>query len=340
MKKLLALGIALMAVASVAVAGDYHFGSTLTCQECHVMHYSQTHGYNANGTGNTTALGTSGPYEYLLRNDINDLCLSCHDGQTFAPDVLAAGTQTLTNGREGGALNRDNTAPYFSTTGHTLGSTATAPGGTWSNANGLECTDCHTPHGRSPLSKTVYTNGVYRNLNCYVNSTTAPGVSYAVGTNDLTRDVFERSATAGGDHYDIQNVDFNEPISDSSHYGTFCQQCHTNFHGSAASANMNDGSNWVRHPTANADLGSNMSRFTGRAYRVKTMSPSGDWGPWGATWTTTLTNLTPSCFSCHKGHGNQNAFGLIYATGSANLGENGDGTQYKNLCQQCHSRGV
>lgn len=344
MKKLLAIGIALMALTGIALAGDYHKGATLACEECHVMHYSTTHGYNANGGGITTPLGSHGPYEYLLRNDINDLCLTCHDGSSFAPDVLAAnGGIVPANGRLGGALNRDNTAPYYDATGHTLGSTATAPGGTWANADGMNCADCHTVHGRSPISSSVDPKGSYRNLSSYVYypTTTAPGLSYAVGTNDLTKDVFEVSSAMGGSHYDYTNVDFNEPITNGSHYADFCKQCHTNFHGTSTEANMNDGSEWLRHPTADADLGTGLSpRFTGRAYRVKVMSATGAWGTYGSAWTGAPTDLTPSCMSCHKGHGNTNAYGLIYATGAANLGESGDGTRYANLCQQCHSRGL
>ncbi|MEW6050975.1 MAG: hypothetical protein AB1644_07945 [Candidatus Zixiibacteriota bacterium] len=345
MKKLFAIGIALVALAGLAMAGDYHKGSTLACEECHVMHYSTSHGYNANGGGITTPLGTAGPYEYLLRNDINDLCLSCHDGSSFAPDVLTAnGGVVPTSGRLGGALNRDNTSPYFDATGHTLGSMATAPGGTWANANGLNCADCHTVHGRTPISSAVDPKGSYRNLSSYVlyPASTAPGVSYAVGTNDLAKDVFERSNAMGGDHYDINNVDFNEPITNGSNYAGFCKQCHTNFHGTSTDANMNDGTEWLRHPTADADLSSTsfLNRYAGLAYRVKMMSASGNWGTYGTPWVGAPTDLTPSCFSCHKGHGNQNSYGLIFAAGAADLGENGDGTAYKNLCQQCHTRGL
>ena len=149
MKKLTLLLIAGIAlVASPALAGDYHTGGSLNCAECHVMHYSQSHGYNSDGSGFTVGLGGSGPYHFLLRNEINALCLSCHDNQTFAPDVLAAnGGIVPTNGRQAGALNRDNTAPYFDATGHTLGSEDAAPGGTFANADGLNCINCHQQHG-------------------------------------------------------------------------------------------------------------------------------------------------------------------------------------------------
>ncbi len=338
MKKVIFLGIALSAfLISGAFAGDYHTGSTLNCAECHVMHYSQNHGYNSNGGGTTVNLGTTGPYDYLLRNEVNELCLSCHDNQTFAPDVLAAnGGNAPTNGRQAGALNRDNTAPYFDADGHTLGSTDVAPGGIWSNADGLNCVNCHSQHGRTNSDG----SSSYRNIR---------GISYAVGTNDLAKDIFELSATMGGDHYDLQNVFFNEPNTAGSAYATFCKGCHTDFHGSSADGNMRNtagaaGEEWYRHPTADANIGatghghSSTTTFGAKAYRVQVMSSTGDWGTWGAAMTTVPTDLTPSCMSCHKGHGNTQAFGLIWATGAANYGENGDGASYKALCGQCHTQ--
>ncbi len=351
MRKLFTLTFAVLALTiGSAMAGDYHTGATLLCADCHVMHSSQSHGYNSDGGGTFTPVGQTTGHEYLLRNDINPLCLSCHDGSNSAPDVLAAnGGVAPTNGRLAGALNRDNTAPYFDQTGHTLGSTATAPGGTFANASGLNCADCHTPHGRT-VTDTVFTGGVatgtvktqiYRNLNVMLNGSPAHSyMTYAVGTNDVTKDVYE-VANGGSNHYDIQNVFFNKPTATASAYGQYCQQCHTNFHGSSTDANMNDGSGWLRHPTADATLSGRMlTQYAGKLYRVKMMTNGNNWGTWGAAWTSPATDLTPSCFSCHKGHGNQNAFGLIYATGAANPGENGDGTFYKNLCNQCHTQGL
>ena len=146
-KKTLALAGVLVIAAIPAYAGDYHKGVNLVCSDCHVMHYSQQHGYNANGGGVTTPLA-NGPHEFLLRNDINDLCLSCHDGQSFAPDVLGAHGNGYV--RQAGALNEvGGAAPYYEADGHTLGSTDVAPGSNppWNDAEGLQCTDCHAPHG-------------------------------------------------------------------------------------------------------------------------------------------------------------------------------------------------
>ncbi|MBI5867729.1 MAG: hypothetical protein HZB43_05475 [candidate division Zixibacteria bacterium] len=320
--------------AGIAFAGDYHYKGTLNCNECHVMHGSQQHGYNADGTGTTTPIGGAGPYQWLLRNEPNALCLSCHDNQTFAPDVLEANGGTApTLGRQAGGLNEHNTAPYFDGTGHTLGSTATAPGGTFANPVGLECIDCHSPHGRGGS----HASNPYRNL--YVGGNV---MSYAVTVNDLTKDVFER-ASGGTDHYDIGNVDFNEPKSDSSYYGQFCKACHTNFHGKSTDANMAAGGvagDWIRHPTADVNIGSGL--FDDRAYRVKVMSPTGNWGTQGTALGATMpTDLTPSCFTCHKAHGNQRAFGLVYpdSAGVLPIGEEGSGARYRDLCRDCHARG-
>jgi hypothetical protein len=337
MRKTLAIAMGLAVLfATSAMAGDYHYRTTLNCPDCHVMHSSQAHGYNADSAGTGFFVTPQGPNEYLLRNQIVPLCLSCHDNQTFAPDVFGAngGTQ-FANGRQAGALNRDNTAPYFDVTGHTLGSTAVAPGGTWKDStDGLNCTDCHTVHG----------NAYYRNTRSRgVASAQRHLITYATGTNDLTLDVFQGSAGLAN-HYSANNIFFNEPNADSSKYAGFCKDCHTLFHGGTGSANMYNlaDSAWVRHPTsvANISVSSATSRFKNRPYRVKVMSPTGTWGTDGSAWPTAPADLTPSCFSCHKGHGNQNAFGLIFATGDAPLGEQGDGAAPRQMCQQCHGQGT
>ncbi len=351
MRNILITTLALLLLLAVGVlSGDYHSGTTLFCNDCHVMHASQQHGYSTNGGG--IFVTPNGVNEYLLRDEPNALCLQCHDNSGIAPDVLADnGGNVPTNGRQAGALNRDNTAPYFDATGHTLYSTDVAPGGTWSNASaGLECINCHTQHGRSlTIAPAVYP--LYRNVNVFINGTpTTPMMTYAIGTNDLTKDVFERSATMGGDHYSTSNVDFNEPNPTMSGYGSFCKQCHTDFHGSQSDANMRNtaggaGEEWYRHPTADANIGaltgghSSLSRFRTNLYRTQVLSSSGDWGAQGVAWTAAPADLTPSCMSCHKAHGNSNPFGLIFATGMVAVDENGDGTNYRQLCGQCHGQG-
>lgn len=345
---IVAVAGALLGLAAVASAGDYHTGASLICSDCHVAHGSQTHNYPESAFP-AVPVGTAAPYEYLLRNDVNDLCLTCHDGQAWAPDVFGTGTAAPTNGRMAGALNANpahkvNPTGYEVTDGHTLWSTATAPGGTFSHSGeGLECTDCHAQHGQHPE--------MYRNLQVSTGATNKfynKYVTYAITTNDLSMDVFETAAKA----YGWNQVNYNEPNTTMSAYGAWCQSCHTNFHGSGGSANMGgasggdpDGASaapWLRHPTADVNIGwaasrphySSLSQFNGHTNRVKVMDSQGIWT--GATGDGTVT---PSCFSCHKSHGNQNGFGLIYMVGTGAITEQGDGGVLKDLCRQCHIQG-
>jgi hypothetical protein len=339
----------LFVMVGLAMAGDYHEGATLICSQCHVMHGSQGHGYNADGTGFFGEVGADGPYHFLLRDHINELCLHCHDN-SWAPDVLGAdgGANVPTLGRLAGFLNGTVHGVVTGTdaSGHTLGSTNPAPGGTFANPDGLNCVDCHSQHGRTFSVGGGVTTSQYRNL-------WPTQITYAIGTNDLTKDVFEVDDNFGGDHYSLNNVDFNEPDPAGSAYGEFCQNCHVDFHGSSSDANMRvqtgvAGQEWLRHPTADANIGeqggghsSLLRAWELKAYRVKVMSPTGNWGTQGTAFGVggSPTDLTPSCFTCHRSHGNANAFGLVYPTGNSAIGESGDGTTAKELCKQCHVQG-
>ncbi|HET9234730.1 MAG TPA: hypothetical protein VFP10_11375, partial [Candidatus Eisenbacteria bacterium] len=241
-KLLVSLG-ALVAVAAVAGwswAGDYHYNQDLVCSDCHVMHFSQQHGYNPNGSGTFATLGAAGPYEFLLRNDINDLCLSCHDGQAWAPDVFEAHSNGYV--RQAGALNEiGGNGLYPPTTGHTLGATDVAPGSSpaWSNPDGLVCVDCHSPHGRA--SSGIAAPGGYRNLFSGVSGFAS--ITYSRGdvevTNDLTKWVFEdASSGVSANHYGVDHLTFNEPDINASRYADFCKSCHTNFHGAVGGTEL------------------------------------------------------------------------------------------------------
>ena len=347
-----AISVALSLVASLSFAGDYHFGVTLICSDCHVMHYSQSHGYNANGSGNFAALGAGGPYGFLLRNDVNDLCNSCHDGQVWAPDVVEANSGPVSN-RQAGALNVvGGNGQYPPATGHTLGSTAVAPGSNpaWSNPQGLNCADCHAVHGRANNLPATITNGGYRNLF----RTGVTSITYSRGdveaSNDLTRWVHETASSGNtATHYGMSAITFNEPDQAASAYANICKSCHTDFHGVLGGTEIGGVpitggyEDMHRHPAAGSNIGaiggghSSLSRFLGKANQVQVMSPAGH-KP--GSYVATDTDLTMSCMSCHKGHGNQNAFGLIYMLGTGAVNEQGDaGVDARNMCRQCHSMG-
>jgi hypothetical protein len=315
--------------ATVAVAGDFHYGTSLVCSDCHTAHFSQQHPVTAGGF--FTPLGADGPYDRLLRNDEVKLCLSCHNGQSFAPDVFGANGGT-TGLREAGGMNAAaghglaNDDGYDEIDGHTLYSTAMPPGGATSSyvpsTEGLWCGDCHSVHGKN----------TYRNLK---NSGIFAGdtLTYAVGVNDLTKDIYEHSAAA----YFESDVDFNEPDVRNSKYGQWCQNCHVDFHGQAGADNMGGGTvPWKRHPVADVNLSSSyLTRWSSLTNKVKVMDSQGLWLGTG-----TNNTLTPSCMTCHKAHGNKNGFGLIFMNGTGTRTEEGDGGVFKDLCRQCHRQGA
>lgn len=325
---LLLTSLMMVGVVALATAGDFHSGTSLVCSDCHVAHFSQQHGYSTGGI--FTPLGPNGPNARLLRNEEVQLCLSCHNGTSFAPDVFGANGGT-TGLRQAGGMNAaaghglSNDAGYDETNGHTLFSMAMPPGGATSAYvpdpnNGLWCGSCHGVHG--------YTT--YRNLRrsgLFAGDT----LTYAIGTNDLTKDIYEHSAA----EYTEADIDFNEPDVRNSKYGRWCQDCHTEFHGQAGDLNMGGGTaDWTRHPTADINM-SATARYTTVPNKVKVMDSQGLWIGTG-----TDNTLTPSCMSCHKAHGNKNAFGLIFMNGVGTRTEEGDGGVFKDLCRQCHRQGA
>lgn len=327
MKRLALLPLLLLAVvATSAMAGDYHRQTTLVCSDCHIMHYSQQHGYTPGGSV-FPVLEAGGPFKGLLRaSDVNKTCLACHNGQSWAPDVF--GDNILANTtRLAGALNSKaghlaNDAGFDEIDGHTLYETALPPGGTGTayvpGAEGLECSNCHSVHG-SVSYRNLQLRGIFA----------GDTVSYAVGTNDLSKDVYERSARA----YTLDDVDYNEPDVANSRYATWCKNCHVDFHGAITDPNMGDGVDWKRHPqsTVNISVAAGQ-RWPSLTNHLKVMDSQG-------LWSNASTTLTPSCMSCHKSHGNQNAFGLIFMSGTGTITDNGDGGAFRDMCRQCHRMG-
>jgi hypothetical protein len=351
MKKLVLVlfAIAFVAASGYLYAGDYHTGDTLICSDCHVMHYSQSHGYNADGSGNFVGLA-AGPHHYLLRNEINDLCLSCHDNQIWAADVFEGPTGSEV--RQAGGLNEvGGNGQYPPPTGHTLNSTDVAPGGTWANVDGLNCVDCHNAHGYHPSHESAYRNFQYSPGGAYP----YPGllVSYndADDNWDGTKDVFLRDKR----DYDVAITDFNKPVVAESNYAAWCKGCHTDFHGDPGGTEVGgvegDPGEWeefIRHPASVVVIGasggghSSASEFAGDGTKLnyaKVMTNTENWTPSDPV---DVTDHTPSCFSCHKGHGNQNAFALITMDGydAGGITEEGTGGGvYKDSCKQCHVQG-
>jgi hypothetical protein len=333
--------VLVLASAALARAGDYHDRGTLRCGECHVMHTSQP-AAPAEGDAGVDVLAAQGVGQ-LLKKDVNDLCLSCHDDSSSAPDVLGRNRgNSVSDVRQAGYLNRVGDA-YPLATGHTLGSRDVAPGSSpaWraQSMQGLTCIDCHTHHGSTGPRP------AYRNLRSDAgNNRAGEGlVTYnqgAPGALDPTADVFQRRAR----DYDESAVDFNEPDQTDSAIARYCAGCHGEFHGQAGAESNVGGvkhgssfTRFLRHPAAGVDVGaagegwSRAQLLASRKNRVKVMSPSASWGR-------ADPGATPTCITCHKAHGNGNAFGLIFRSGHGTVTENGDtgGSRPEDLCGQCH----
>lgn len=377
MKKTLITLIAVVAIVALpAMAGEWHTGSNNLCTDCHTMHFSQTHNWDGTTPVPTTPaangnwLGAVGPNNFLLKLPANDLCKSCHDGQTFAPDVV--GVDVNGSVRSAGALNEVALgAPYEHWKGHTLGSTNVPPGfnpavvglsPTWYDAaNGLECINCHTQHGIA---------GSYRNLGPRaLTSTNLP--TYVISTtNDETKDVWVNMAgpyvpntgvaATFTQYYANATTLYNRndrtvgTTQTSNGLDTQCASCHGNFHGGPADSTIADGETiaaldgFIRHPTGGINIGASgaagygghsaLSRYTGATTKVKVYSDAAGY-----------TDATPGCVSCHKAHGNQNPFGLVFLNRNATTvtEEGGWGASeaqtqmqgYRNLCGQCHGQG-
>ena len=343
MKKVtLALMMAAVIAAVPAFAGEWHAGGTNVCTDCHTMHFSMQHDWTGAGSVSTTGkpdgnwLGASGPNKRLLKLPANELCEACHDGQTFAPDVLGLNTNASpAQGRAAGALNDPaQGTPYEGYKGHTLGSTAIPPG--WNPtaagipvanqyvaANGLECISCHLQHGSAT---------VYRNLGQRVS---AIQPTYVLSTtNDTTKDVWINiagpytpntgNAATFNPLYASGNVSYNrtDPASpagattlSSNRLDSFCSQCHGDFHGAPTDANIGasvigvGAQDFIRHPTGRQVIGlaanggqSSLTRFVAATTKIKVYAND----------RVGFTDATPGCVSCHKAHGNQNPFGLIF----------------------------
>lgn len=334
---------AFVAPSALLHAGDYHQGATLRCSDCHVMHFSQSHGYDPAGLSGWAPLGW-GPNRALLRNRPNDLCLACHDGVGQAADVLGAANTGSQPGivRLGGYLNRLGVEGIASH-GHTLDSLDPAQGSSpqWKPEDqngfgvGLACINCHEPHGR--VSASHPTGSQYRNLREEVGNSIGRWVTYnaSPGLNDLSRDVYMRTALS----YDESDIDWNEPDNRESAIASWCGGCHNRIHKNVLGGDGGgpDGSPGLHeHPVRKKNLENSMiDRQNSLTNRVKLMREIGIWDPVGR-------DATPTCITCHKAHGNGNPFGLIYRSGTGTLTEDGDtgGTSQENLCLQCHDSGT
>jgi hypothetical protein len=363
MKKLL-IAVAALAGFGVAYAGDYHHGEELKCQQCHTMHATRQHGFEIKNTDGTIAPlaptegtgmfnGGAGFDKLLVGGSTNATCLACHNKGGY--DVWGStASATMAGKRSAGALNADPAATdlaaidvgftpgqgatpvlkYVAQMGHSMGSKAVAPGGTFFQNNstfGFNCGDCHEVHG----------NAAYRNLGPQYSGIVAFDAdsqpTYVVAaTVDPTVDVTETADA----QYNGSGVFFGFG-GGANRMNAYCGKCHGNFHGDTNGYFPDNA--FRRHPTGNAvskyDFATTDGRYTARD-AVRAVY-------------TSATTVSPGCLTCHKAHGNARSYGLIHpAEAGANVDlENGDapgvidhtGTRTfynpKTLCTTCHYQG-
>jgi hypothetical protein len=297
------------------------------------MHYSDKH-LLSGAPGPDPGLAPGGPFPYLLKTAPTQICLACHDGRSDVPDVR--GPHAGGHVRAAGQLNVLGDGPEVEPTGHTMGATATPPGGTWTNP-GLQCQHCHASHG----------NAYYRNLVPNPGTATGKLVTYVTGASYSGTAAIQQLATSPmAVHYAVSNIRYRQTAVGASAFGLseWCSGCHGNFHGGGGAANMGGSlagdtgaARWLRHPTRDVTMAEGVTNrhvnatrwFSALASRVPVVSPTGV-----IPGTSGTSDNEVFCGSCHKAHGSTNRKGLIFDDDATAAAE--DGTLPRQTCQQCH----
>ena len=201
------LTLAALAAAFLALplgAGDWHFGTSAVCSDCHTQHNS------AGGQPMRTDDNPSPARSLLRRGTPLELCLSCHDGSNpNAPDVLAPVSYVAD--APGGAFANAGGMPVdpLASFGHHLNtpSSVIPPGGTQPMT--LVCTTCHDPHG----------NGNYRNLR------PDPTRTNQAPANVVVAQSFAANGANPTQVYVPSNVVYKSGLS------AWCMKCHVSLEG-------------------------------------------------------------------------------------------------------------
>ncbi|RMF96737.1 MAG: hypothetical protein D6734_03315 [Candidatus Schekmanbacteria bacterium] len=331
MMMVILLSFAVLTIVPNAYSGimldTYHNGDTLICTDCHIMHASMQHNYagDTSAEGNISSFPYNGtPNEKLLKASGINLCVSCHDGKAGIPDVVGADVNGLTERAAGkfdtiGVLNYKghnlkNNPKSLCSRCHFYGSMATA---------GVECLDCHTPHG----------NYNYRNL-------------ARVNAPDTDVRAFIKSGVTGLQRYEQSNIGYGAPSAGDNSWRevtNVCKTCHHAFMDSSDHYNTQNNGMWIRHPGTNTEQGAyspinaagantdpaHWVDGTGEGFDI----PRLPFIVAGATDYTSATTVAADnnvfCLTCHKAHGSDNSFSLRWEVDTESIFSKG--------CRQCHN---
>jgi len=317
------ISIILLSVFSVGTITAFH-GTSLVCNKCHTMHYSESGGIPLDGD-------IGGPFKHLLiKEHSSELCLTCHDGQANTPDVFRDDFNGLTE-RAAGSFAGVN---QINANGHNLGEDKLGPselpsGGEFNTAK-VGCVNCHEPHGMD----TNNPNYRYRNLK----------KAAIVGSQPIIK-AFVNPIATGLNVYEQKNIGYAAPTTQTSDWRevtNICLDCHHTFSGydytrSPATAS----GTCIRHPCTESErsVWEPINKHTGSIDPTHWVNGTGigfavsrlPFIVSGATNYTEATTVAQNnevfCLTCHKAHGADNDSSLRwnYLEGS-NLG-----------CQQCHN---
>jgi predicted CXXCH cytochrome family protein len=277
----------------------YHNGSTLLCSDCHDLALS--------AAGHAAGAQTRA---HLKTDDLNALCLSCHDGIRGVPDVMGPDINGLTE-RSAGWFQPEGAG---NPRGHSLDLDHT-------------CVTCHDPHG----------NGQPRNLRLQSEQ-----------DSETRLGLFTREGVTGIARYERENVAYGTLDSPAlREVSALCLDCHSGLGGQKTQRTGEHGG-FLLHPSYDSrEDAPNQIAQGGADYTTNPIYWDQGTGPeflrlgrvpfvtTGAEDFTAAAAVEAGrngvfCLSCHKAHGSEHPFALRWGQAGS------DGV---TGCNECHAKG-